>query len=74
MTTKRSLDLFNIENLVLSGQSKNPLCGGGKDSWLCLRLLSAELSVVFGAGVSLFCILNIEYRTRNFEQQKSFEE
>ena len=44
------------------------------DSWLCLRLYSAELSVPLGAGVSLFCILNIEYRTRNFEQQKFLKE
>jgi hypothetical protein len=32
-----------------------------RDSWLCLRLYSAELSVPLGAGFSLFCILNIEY-------------
>jgi len=30
------------------------------DSWLCLRLYNAEFSVPLGAGVSLFCILNIE--------------
>ena len=41
-----------------------------RDSWLSLRLYSAELSVTLCAGFSLFCILNIEYRTRNFEQQK----
>jgi hypothetical protein len=41
-----------------------------RDSWLCLRLYGAELSVPLGAGFSLFSILNIEYRTRNFEQQK----
>ena len=38
--------------------------------WLCLRLYCAELSVQIGAQISLFYILNIEYRTRNFEQQK----
>jgi hypothetical protein len=30
----------------------------------------AELSVQLGAGFSLLYISNIEYRTRNFEQQK----
>ena len=39
-------------------------------SWLCLRLYCAEPSVQLGGGFSLLYILNIEYRTRNFEQQK----
>ncbi len=30
----------------------------------------SRLSVQLGGGLSLFYILNIEYRTRNFEQQK----
>ena len=43
---------------------------GFRAPWLCLRLYCAELSVQFGAKISPFYILNIEYRTRNFEQQK----
>ena len=41
---------------------------------LCLKLYCAELSVQLGAGFSLFYISNIEYRTRNFEQQKFLKE
>jgi len=51
--------LFSPRKPDPQGQSGLPICGV-RDSWLCLRLLSAELSVVFGAGVSLFCNLNIE--------------
>jgi hypothetical protein len=32
-----------------------------------------ELTIQLKAGSSLFGILNIEYRTRNFEQQKYFK-
>jgi hypothetical protein len=50
-------------------KSKIPPCGG-QSQWVFLGLNCAELSVQLGAGFSLFHILNIECRTRNFEQQK----
>jgi hypothetical protein len=50
-----------LHNVFSFGQGKPGFLGVIRDSWLCLRLSGAELSVPLGAGFSLFCILNIEY-------------
>jgi hypothetical protein len=45
---------------------------GVRVQWLCLRLYCKELSAQLGGGLEFSYILNVEYRTRNFEQQKFF--
>jgi hypothetical protein len=61
--------ILSFENHVLPRTAGSSM-GVVRDCWLCLRSKTAEVAVPLGVGLGLFCILNIEYRTRNFEQQK----
>jgi len=60
MNTEVLIFILSFENHVLPRVAGSSM-GVVRDSWLSLRLYSAELSVTLCAGFSLSCILNIEY-------------
>jgi len=60
---RRNIFFSPKEHLIFS-------LAGLRVEWISLMLYCAELSVQLGAGFRLLYVLNVEYRTRNFEQQK----